>query len=59
MPEIDTINNALLILAALSIPRTQQSERSALCLLTLLDLTPDKAVSARRMAPCRSPTGLP
>jgi hypothetical protein len=45
-----TINNknnrieaALQILASLGLPRAQQNERSALCLLALLNLTPGKA----------------
>jgi hypothetical protein len=36
------INDAINILAALGMPRTQQNERSALCFLALLDLTPGK-----------------
>ena len=36
------INDTINILAALGMPKTQQNERSALCLLALLDLTPDK-----------------
>lgn len=36
------ILDAILILAALGMPRAQQNERSALCLLALLDLTPGK-----------------
>lgn len=35
------IEAALVILAALGLPRAQQNERSALCLLALLGLTPD------------------
>lgn len=38
----DNLQDALKILAALDLPRAQQNERSALCLLALLDLTPDK-----------------
>jgi len=34
------IERALAVLAALDLPRAQQNERSALCLLALLDLTP-------------------
>lgn len=36
------IDDALKILAHLGLPRAQQNERSALCLLALLDLTPEK-----------------
>ncbi len=42
MPGNDNIKSALLILATLGLPKAQQNERSALCLLALLDLTPDK-----------------
>jgi hypothetical protein len=35
------VDNALKILTALGMPRAQQNERSALCLLALLDLRPD------------------
>lgn len=38
----DHIEAALQILASLGLPRAQQNERSALCLLALLDLTPGK-----------------
>ncbi len=37
------ISNAMSILAALGMPRAQQNERSALCLLALLNLTPKKS----------------
>lgn len=37
------IKAALHILDSLGLPRAQQNERSALCLLALLNLTPDKA----------------
>ena len=37
------IDDALNVLAAFGMPRTQQNERSALCLLALLNLTSDKA----------------
>jgi hypothetical protein len=37
------ISDAINILAALGMPRAQQNERSAICLLALLNLTPDKA----------------
>lgn len=36
------IQDALRILAAFGLPRLQQNERSALCLLALLNLTPEK-----------------
>jgi hypothetical protein len=36
------IKDAIIILAALGLPRAQQNERSALCLLALLDLGPRK-----------------
>lgn len=36
------LDNALKILVELGLPRAQQNERSALCLLALLDLTPRK-----------------
>lgn len=36
------VNDAHQILIALGLPRAQQNERSALCLLALLDLTPGK-----------------
>lgn len=39
----DCIDAALRIIIALGLPRAQHNERSALCLLALLDLTPDKA----------------
>jgi hypothetical protein len=37
----DHLDNAQKILVALGLPREQQNERSALCLLALLDLRPD------------------
>lgn len=37
------IKNALEILATIGLPKAQQNERSALCLLALLDLTPGKS----------------
>jgi len=37
------VNDAHQILISLGLPRAQQNERSALCLLALLDLTPNKA----------------
>lgn len=42
MPENDKIKDALLILEALGLPRAQRNDRSALCLLALLNLTPEK-----------------
>lgn len=42
MGRIRNIKSAIQVLAALGLPRTQQNERSALCLLALLNLTPDK-----------------
>lgn len=42
MSEHKNIAAALSILAELGLPRAQQNERSALCLLALLDLTPGK-----------------
>jgi hypothetical protein len=42
MDENQNIQEALEILAALGLPRAQQNERSALCLLALLNLTPEK-----------------
>ena len=38
----DHITEATAILVSLGLPRAQQNERSALCLLALLNLTPDK-----------------
>lgn len=38
----DRIEEALKVLAELGMPAAQQNERSALCLLALLDLTPEK-----------------
>ena len=37
------IDSAMRIIVELGLPRAQQNERSALCLLALLNLTPDKA----------------
>ena len=42
MSEHKNIDDALSILLQLGLPRAQQNERSALCLLALLDLTPNK-----------------
>jgi len=36
------VDNAHKILVSLGLPRQQQNERSALCLLTLLDLRPKR-----------------
>jgi len=43
MEEHKNIASALLILEVLGLPRAQRNERSALCLLALLDLTPEKS----------------
>ncbi len=40
--EDNLINDALQIIISLSLPGRQQNERSALCLLALVNLTPDK-----------------
>ena len=42
MEENENIKNALQILEALGLPRQQRNERSALCLLALLNLTSEK-----------------
>lgn len=42
MSEHKNIDDALSILAQLGLPRAQQNERSALCLLALLSIAPDK-----------------
>lgn len=42
MKKTDYVNAALQILIFLGLPRAQQNERSALCLLALLNLTPGK-----------------
>jgi hypothetical protein len=42
MEENGNIKSALQILEALGLPRQQRNERSALCLLALLNLTPEK-----------------
>ncbi|MGH9666152.1 MAG: BsuBI/PstI family type II restriction endonuclease, partial [Bryobacteraceae bacterium] len=39
------IENAQKILISLGLPRAQQNERSALCLLALLNLRPDRALA--------------
>lgn len=41
----EKINEALRILVELGLPRAQQNERSALCLLAILDLSPNKSWS--------------
>lgn len=43
MSEHKNIASALQILEMLGLPRAQRNERSALCLLALLDLTPEKS----------------
>jgi hypothetical protein len=48
MTSHDHVEEALLVLAALGMPAAQQNERSALCLLALLDLTPDRPWSQAR-----------
>src|ERR1022692_3096336 len=42
MKGTDHLDNAHKILISLGLPRAQQNERSALCLLALLDLRPDR-----------------
>ncbi len=42
MEQIDHLKSALIILESLDLPRAQKNERSALCLLALLNLTPEK-----------------
>ena len=42
MKDSDHIDNAHKVLVSLGLPRQQQNERSALCLLALLDLRPDR-----------------
>ncbi|MFZ0052374.1 MAG: BsuBI/PstI family type II restriction endonuclease [Desulfobaccales bacterium] len=42
MPENDKIKDALQVLEVLGLPRPQRNDRSALCLLALLNLTPEK-----------------
>jgi hypothetical protein len=42
MPENDKIKDALQVLEVLGLPRQQRNDRSALCLLALLNLTPEK-----------------
>ncbi|MFH1085712.1 MAG: BsuBI/PstI family type II restriction endonuclease [Chloroflexota bacterium] len=43
MTDRPNVQAALAVLSALGLPRAQQNARSALCLLALLDLTPDKS----------------
>lgn len=43
MAKNDNLNDALLILEHLGLPRAQRNDRSALCLLALLNLTPEKS----------------
>lgn len=45
MPEENKIADALQILSELGMPRAQRNDRSALCLLALLNLTPAKSWS--------------
>ena len=45
-PKTQRIQEALGVLDDLGMPRAQRNERSALCLLALLDLTPDKPWNA-------------
>jgi len=42
MTVLQKLADALAILAALDLPRAQQNDRSALCLLAMCDMTPDK-----------------
>jgi hypothetical protein len=42
MKDTDRLDNAQKILISLGLPRAQQNERSALCLLALLDLRPGR-----------------
>lgn len=42
MKEHTNIKNALLILEMFGLPRAQRNDRSALCLLALLNLTPER-----------------
>lgn len=43
MSELSRFDEAIDVLRALGMPRAQQNERSALCLLVLLDLTAGRA----------------
>jgi len=42
MPMDENVKSAAVVLAALGLPEAQQNERSALCLLALLNLTPER-----------------
>ena len=42
MTKPERVAEALTVLAALGLPRAQQNERTALCLLALLDLSPQE-----------------
>jgi hypothetical protein len=53
----EKVQQALTVLAALGLPRAQQNERSALCLLALLDLSPARAW-ASASAPLRGITPI-
>jgi hypothetical protein len=46
MTEHRNVTDAMSVLAALGLPRAQQNRRTALCLLALLDLTPEKTWAA-------------
>jgi hypothetical protein len=48
MAERNKIADALQVLGELGMPRAQQNDRSALCLLALLDLTPEKSWTAAK-----------
>ena len=48
MAERNRIADALQVLGELGMPRAQQNDRSALCLLALLDLTPEKSWTAAK-----------
>ncbi len=55
--ENDYLNSAIEILLSLGLPRAQQNERSALCLLALLNLSPGKTWSEAE-APLRGITPI-
>ena len=48
MAERNKIADALQVLGELGMPRAQQNDRSALCLLALLNLTPEKSWTAAK-----------
>src|ERR1035437_7261913 len=48
MAERNKIADALQVLGELGMPRAQQHDRSALCLLALLNLTPEKSRTAAK-----------